>query len=179
MADEILDQVQSKTLDEMQNKFIEYIKEIFPIKDNIGNVFLGDSDRPRAIYDTKWRKMYNTTPSTAFQLILNDTTTDCYPDEGLIHVHYSNKQLVRDNLLECNGACITPCTKICILHILIKSGRTEFDFEVPDLTEFGKYSTVPGRNKVTYLDILHSDPEIKISHLVIVKRIHTQDMPVT
>ena len=107
-------------LNDMQNRFTTLIKEICPIKYNIGNVFLGDSDRPCAICDTTLRKTYNTTPSTAFQMIFNDTTTDFYPAEELMHTHYSNKHALPYDLLDCYGGCISPCTKICILHLYIK-----------------------------------------------------------
>ena len=158
----------------MQNCFVNFIREICPIKDVTGNIFMGDSDRPRAIFDKTLRRTYNTSPSTAFQLITTDTTTDCCPEEQLMFTHSTNKQSLPYDLIDCNGGCIEPCINACSLLPFIKSGRTSFDFLVPDLTELiavtaDKYPTAPGRNKVTYRDILSCDPEMKISHRIFEK----------
>ena len=181
MAKAILDQLHSMQLNDIQVKFIEYIKEICPIKET-GNVFLGDYDRPRESNDMSLRKVYNKTPATAFEKIVNNTIADCCPNEKALHLHYTNKQLQIDNLSECTGQCNLPCNNICILNNLIKTGRTEFEFSIPDLKTISevvgrKKPTAPGRNKITYRDISYSDPEYLITHRIITQCVHTQNIP--
>ena len=50
MANKILDQVKPLSIDEMQTKFINFIKEICLNKD-VGGPFMGDSEKPRATHD--------------------------------------------------------------------------------------------------------------------------------
>ena len=114
MANKILNQVKIMQLNDMQIRFVNFIKEICAIKD-VGGPFMGDSDKPRGTYDKVLRRMYNTTLSSAFQLIVDQTAADCCPDKKAMHSHFSNKQNVNYDLLECNGQCTVPCSNICTL----------------------------------------------------------------
>ena len=87
MATAVSAQMTALSLDDMQKKFTDYIKEICPIKES-GKIFLGDHDKPRPTSDLSLRKTYNKSPATAFEKIVNNTIADCCPEEKSLHLHY-------------------------------------------------------------------------------------------
>ena len=171
MSYTILEQIKTKPLDDMQDALIKLIMEIRPIKPD-RKLFVGGNKSDRGTSDTKLRRVYNIMPASAVGTIVNDTVADCWPDEEDMREHYSNKQLSIPILNDCIGNCVTPCKRGCVLFDYLKCGREEFDFTLPTTSELTdvvtrKKPTAPGRNGITYRDIIYADPDMMVSHRIV------------